>query len=99
MDELLAVLKLFLNETSVVFITVRIVNLDGYFQQLVLQSLLGQHEVDDVHFGVHFRRVARVVQLRSEEHPEVFVTFQTVLPQLDHHAPSLFVKLLRQERV
>ena len=68
-------------------------------QELILQTLHGDHEVQQGHLDGGFRQVVRVPQLRRDVEAEVLGVLDGAVSQLDADAASLLEGLLQEQRL
>lgn len=73
--------------------------LDDNAQQLVVESLIGDHEVDDRHFRRYFGQVVRIPVLGCQVEGKLAGVFDDLVSELYVNACALLVGLLQEDRV
>lgn len=66
---------------------------------LILQSLGGDHKVQQGNFYADLREVVRVPELRGNVEPEVLAVLHSGVAKPDAVAPALLEDLLEQQRL
>lgn len=69
------------------------------FARLVLQSLRGDHKVEQGDLDADLREVVRVPELGRDVEAEVLAVLYRGVPEADAVAPALLEDLLEQERL
>ena len=84
------------DESLLLLLEFRALLLDQDAQKLVVQALLGDHEVDQGHLGRNFGQVVGVAQLGGHVEGELRVVLDGLVAQLDLEGVSLLLGLLQE---